>query len=173
MDGCKPRVVWVYWLWAVSQVRPWLGVTYVRAVVGQFRLVDVYKLCRARNPFEWPCPRYRTGYGVDLTRRFWVWWLELLSLAMSLLIIWLLLFLELLSLIYLLPLLCIYLIMAYLSIAFSLTWWGGTCGVRLYSRVCRCVFPSSWPRLWSRRLRVAGVRTQVVPEELAIFGRWF
>jgi hypothetical protein len=23
-----------------------------------------------RNPFKWPCPRYRTCYGVDLTRRF-------------------------------------------------------------------------------------------------------
>jgi hypothetical protein len=21
------------------------------------------------NPFEWPCPRYRTGYGVDITTR--------------------------------------------------------------------------------------------------------
>jgi hypothetical protein len=32
--------------------------------------VGVYKLCRARNPFEWLCPQYRTGYGMDLTHRF-------------------------------------------------------------------------------------------------------
>jgi hypothetical protein len=36
----------------------------------RFRLVGkVYKLCRVRNLFEWPCPRYRTGYGVVLTYR--------------------------------------------------------------------------------------------------------
>jgi hypothetical protein len=40
--------------------------------VEQFRLVGkVYRLCRVRNPFEWLCPRYRTGYGVVLTRRVW------------------------------------------------------------------------------------------------------
>jgi hypothetical protein len=38
--------------------------------LGQFRLVDVYKLCRVKNPFGWLCPRYRIDYGVDLTRRF-------------------------------------------------------------------------------------------------------
>jgi hypothetical protein len=40
--------------------------------VEQFRLVGkVYKLYRVRNLFEWLCPRYRTGYGVVLTRRVW------------------------------------------------------------------------------------------------------
>jgi hypothetical protein len=34
-------------------------------------------------------------------------------------------------------------------------------------------FSSSELRFWSRRLRVVGVHTQVVPRELAIFGRWF
>jgi hypothetical protein len=134
----------VCWLWAASYSSPWLDVTYDQAVVGQFWLMNVYKLCRVRNSFEWSCPRYRTDYGVDLTRRFWVLWLELLSLAMSLLIRWLLSFPELLSLIYLLPLLCIYLIMTYLSITFSLAWWGGTCRVRLYSRVYCCVFLQQW-----------------------------
>jgi hypothetical protein len=38
--------------------------------VERFRLVrKVYKLCRVRNSFEWPCHRYRIGYGVVLTRR--------------------------------------------------------------------------------------------------------
>jgi hypothetical protein len=37
-----------------------------------FQLVGkVYKLCRVRNSFEWPCPRYMIGYGVVLTRRVW------------------------------------------------------------------------------------------------------
>jgi hypothetical protein len=30
-----------------------------------------YRLYRVRNPFEWPCPRYSTGYDVVLTRRVW------------------------------------------------------------------------------------------------------
>jgi hypothetical protein len=38
--------------------------------IERFRVVGkMYKLYRVRNPFEWPCPRYRTGYGVVLTRR--------------------------------------------------------------------------------------------------------
>jgi hypothetical protein len=27
-----------------------------------------YKLCRVINPFEWPCPRHRTGYGAVIAR---------------------------------------------------------------------------------------------------------
>jgi hypothetical protein len=60
----------VCWLWAVSLGSPRLGVTYVPAVIGQFQLVDVFMLCRVRNSFEWSCPRYMAGYGVDLTCRF-------------------------------------------------------------------------------------------------------
>jgi hypothetical protein len=52
-------------------VSPMFGLSF-----GQFRLVEAYKLCRVRNSFEWSCPRHRTSYGVDLTRRFWVWWFE-------------------------------------------------------------------------------------------------
>jgi hypothetical protein len=107
----------VCWLWAVSWGSPRLGVTNVRAVIGQFWLMDVYKLCRDRNPFEWPCPWYRTSYGVDLTRRFWIWgfefcpWLCLIH-KMVIVIPWVVIVAILITIISIL-----YLIMACLSIA--------------------------------------------------------
>jgi hypothetical protein len=74
MDGCRPRVVWVVgcerlagvdYGWVSHMFRPSWAVTI---------LVDVYKLCRVRNSFEWPCPRYRTCYSVDLTHVYSVVW---------------------------------------------------------------------------------------------------
>jgi hypothetical protein len=76
-------------------------------------------MCRVRNPFEWSCPRYRTGmvwtshidfeYG-DLSSVFGY----ILSIR------WLLSFLKSLSLLCsLLVVVCIYLIMSYLSIVLS------------------------------------------------------
>jgi hypothetical protein len=56
--------------------------------VERFRLVGkVYKLYRVRNPFEWPCPRYRTCYGVVLTRRVWNIVIEFLHMHMVILVI--------------------------------------------------------------------------------------
>jgi hypothetical protein len=46
------------------------GCQLCSSCLGQFRLVDVYKLYRVKNSFGWSCPRYRIGYGVDLTHRF-------------------------------------------------------------------------------------------------------
>jgi hypothetical protein len=52
--------------------------------VKRFRLMGkVYKLCRVRNPFEWPCPRYRTGYSVVLTRRVWSMLIRVLDMHMA------------------------------------------------------------------------------------------
>jgi hypothetical protein len=56
--------------------------------VERFRLVGkVYKFCRVRNPFKWPCPRYRTGYGVVLTRRVWNMMIEFLDMHMVIMVI--------------------------------------------------------------------------------------
>jgi hypothetical protein len=50
--------------------RPWLGVAYVRAVLsGSGLWVKCTSSAESENPFEWPCPRYRIGYGVDITPR--------------------------------------------------------------------------------------------------------
>jgi hypothetical protein len=52
--------------------------------VERFRLVGkVYKLCRVRNPFEWSCPRYRSGYGVVLTCRVWSMLIRVLDMHMA------------------------------------------------------------------------------------------
>jgi hypothetical protein len=52
--------------------------------VEKFQLVGkVYKLYRVRNPFEWSCPRYRTGYGVVLTRRVWSMVIRVLDMHMA------------------------------------------------------------------------------------------
>jgi hypothetical protein len=56
--------------------------------VERFRLVGkVYKLCRVRNPFEWLCPRYRTGYSVVLTRRVWNMVIKFLDMHMVIMVI--------------------------------------------------------------------------------------
>jgi hypothetical protein len=52
--------------------------------VERFRLVaKVYRLYRVRNPFEWPCPWYRIGYGVVLTRRVWSMVIRVLDMHMA------------------------------------------------------------------------------------------
>jgi hypothetical protein len=52
--------------------------------VERFRLVGkLYKLCRVRNPFEWSCPRYRSGYGVVITRRVWSMVIRVLDMHMA------------------------------------------------------------------------------------------
>jgi hypothetical protein len=128
----------VFWLWAVSWGGPRLGVTYVRAFVKQFSLVDVYKLCRVRNPFEWPSPRYRIGYGVYLTCRFSVWWFEFC------LWLWHICLDDYCSSLSIIVVLSIIVISMHLFdhgifiYCFTLTWWTWTCGVCLYSRICCC-----------------------------------
>jgi hypothetical protein len=104
--------------------------------LGWFRLVDVYKLHRIKNPFGWSSPQYRICYSADSHIDSCVWWFEFLSLVMSLQSSCLLLFLQLLSLYSLLLLLCILLILAYLSIVILLTWWGGTMSSRRLHPSC-------------------------------------
>jgi hypothetical protein len=56
--------------------------------VERFQLMGkVYKLCRVRNPFEWPCPRYGIGYGMVLTRRVWNMVIEFLDMHMVIMVI--------------------------------------------------------------------------------------
>jgi hypothetical protein len=56
--------------------------------VERFRLVSkVYKLCRVRNPFEWPCPRYETYYGVVLTSRIYYMMILVLIMHMVIMVI--------------------------------------------------------------------------------------
>jgi hypothetical protein len=43
----------------------------------------VYRLYRVRNSFEWPYPRYRTCYGVVLTRRVWSMVIRVLDMHMA------------------------------------------------------------------------------------------
>jgi hypothetical protein len=137
----------VCWLWAVSWGSPQLGVTYVQVVVGQFRLLDMYKLCRVRNTFEWSCPRYRIDYGVDLTCRFWVWWFEFylwLCLVRSddychSLMIIVVIFSSIISMHLLDHGISIY--------CFTLTWWGGTCGVHCTHMFVVVVFSLLIPTL--------------------------
>jgi hypothetical protein len=110
--------------------------------VERFWLVKkLYKLCRVRNPFEWLCPRYRTGYGVILTRRVWSMMIWVLSYAYDY-YGYLSIFLRLLSLYHLsLP----YFIdrdITYFLVTFLPGERGGTYWVRLYPSICCCVFSS-------------------------------
>jgi hypothetical protein len=128
--------------------------------VEKFQLVGkVYKLYRVRNPFEWSCPRYRTGYDVVLTRRVWNMVIEFLDMHMVIMVIWA----------YSWSYYHCYIVYHchnfnwswHYSFAYHLPgWWGGTCWVRLYSPICCCVF-SSWSGLRARGVWVEGVRTQV------------
>jgi hypothetical protein len=43
----------------------------------------MYKLCRVRNLFEWPCPQYMIGYDVVLTRRVWSMVIRVLDMHMA------------------------------------------------------------------------------------------
>jgi hypothetical protein len=128
--------------------------------VERFWLVwKVYKLCRVRNPFEWSCSWYKTGYGVILTHRVWAWWLEFVVMHMIIMVTW--------------PYPCGYyrcyinyhchiLLIIVLLICLS-----PLCLVRwdlLSTFVLTCLllcFFSSRSRLRARRVRVEGVRTQV------------
>jgi hypothetical protein len=128
--------------------------------VERFWLVGkVYKLYRVRNPVEWLCPRYMTGYGVVLTCRVWYMVIWVLDMHVVVMVIW--------------AYSCGYyycyinyhchilLIMALLICLSPL------CLVRwdlLSTFVLTCLllcFFSSRSRLRARRVRVEGVRTQV------------
>jgi hypothetical protein len=64
------------------------GCRLYSARIERFQLVGkVYKLYRVRNPFEWPCPRYMTGYGVVLTCRVCCMVIEFLDMHMVIMVI--------------------------------------------------------------------------------------
>jgi hypothetical protein len=67
MDGCRLCSDRVKWFWLVGKV---------------------YNLCRVRNPFEWPSPRYRTCYGVLLTHRVWSMVTPAVVTHMVIMLIW-------------------------------------------------------------------------------------
>jgi hypothetical protein len=165
----RPREVWFDGWWAVSQDRPWLGVTYVRAVLSSS---DLWGKCTISTELEIHSNGHVLGIGqvtVWSSRRVFC------MVTDSWLCIWLLWSSEYIF--------CDYyrcdsiyhchisLIMALLISYHLPAWWGGTCWVRLYPPICYCVF-SSRSRLHAWGVWVEGVRMQVDPVGVSTYLEW-
>jgi hypothetical protein len=137
--------------------------------VERFRLMGkVYRLCRVRNLFEWPCPRYRTGYSVILTHRVWSMVIRVLDMHMAIEVIWVYLcYYYRCYIIHRCHILLIMILLIFLSPLCLVRWDLLNTFVLTYLLLC---FSSRY-RLRAWRVWVEGVRTRVDPVGFSCLSR--